>query len=439
MGWTWHNDDHAFFDLGQRSAPCLVQGEDSLTAAIAVQDGPEATGTSEARPHFAGFEILRAVSSLMIVAHHAGALAGPERTGRAHVVLEVFDMGVPVFFVTSGFLIFRPLVSGHFTGQPGPRLLDFWWRRLLRVVPAYWLALTFWWKVGNFNLGDAWWRYYLFVQVYDRLTVIGGLVQAWTLAAEVAFYLSVPLWAMLLGKAARRLRTANQVLAFELAACGLLWAGAIIARAMVSRYAPTRTGVAFTWLPMNMDTFAWGMALAAVSVWSAQNAKVRATLDRWGRPVGLWWLAAIAVMVTYGISVGPQVGYSGWFWQRRQLVYLVVGLLAVFPAVFGPSNTGSLIRRYWRLSPFVWLGSISYGLYLWHFDIMKRAVQGYDYFYDYEMWPGWFDSRVGDSNFLHLYVLGMVAGLGFAAISWYGVEKPLSRFRRLFAATGSPR
>src|SRR5690606_20237757 len=145
--------------------------------------------------------------------------------GAAHEVLEVFDMGVPVFFVTSGFLIFRPLVQSHFTGEKGPRLVDFWWRQLLRVIPAYWLALTFWWKVGNFNLGDAWWRYYLFLQVYDRFTVLGGLVQAWTLAAEVAFYLLVPLWAIALGRVARKLKNINQVLVFELAACGLLWAG----------------------------------------------------------------------------------------------------------------------------------------------------------------------------------------------------------------------
>lgn len=405
-----------------------------MNAAIAVQDGPEATGTSEARPHFAGFEILRAVSSLMIVAHHAGALAGPERTGWFHRVLEVFDMGVPVFFVTSGFLIFRPLVSGHFTGRPAPRLADFWWRRLLRVVPAYWLALTFWWKVGNFELGDAWWRYYLFLQVYDRFTVLGGLVQAWTLAAEVAFYLSVPLLAIVLGKIAHRLRTANQVLALELAACAVLWAGAIIGRALVDHYAPSRAGLAFTWLPLNMDTFAWGMGLAALSVWASQRPEARGRLERWGRPVGVWWTAAFAVLVWYSLVIGTSGGYVGWFWQRRQLIYLLVGVLAVFPAAFGPAKGGSAIRRHWNLKPFVWMGSISYGLYLWHFDFMKRAVRGYDHFYQREVWAGWFHSEVGNSNFLHLYVLGMVAGTAAAAVSWYGLEKPLSRFRHLFSA-----
>lgn len=298
-----------------------------MTATVAVEDGPETTGTREARPHFAGFEILRAVSSLMIVAHHAAALAGPERTGAAHTVLELFDIGVPVFFVTSGFLIYRPLVQGHFDRRPGPGLLDFWWRRMLRVVPAYWVALTIWWQVGNFNLGDAWWRFYLFLQVYDRITVIGGLVQAWTLAAEVAFYLTVPVWALLLGKVARRMRSANEILALQLGSCAALWGGAVLGRYLVDRYAPSRGGIAFTWLPMNMDTFAWGMALAALSVWSFGNKRVGEILNRLGRPVGLWWGAAMAVTVWYAYAIGGQGAYSGWFWQRRQLVFCSWGFL----------------------------------------------------------------------------------------------------------------
>ena len=48
----------------------------------------------------------------------------------------------------------------------------------------------------TYDLGDQWWRYYLFLQIYDADTTLGGIVQAWSLCTEMSFYLLIPIWAL---------------------------------------------------------------------------------------------------------------------------------------------------------------------------------------------------------------------------------------------------
>src|SRR5439155_8306716 len=52
------------------------------------------------------------------------------------------EVGVAIFFVISGFLLYRPFAASRAAGQPAPRTGPYAWRRVLRIVPAYWLALT---------------------------------------------------------------------------------------------------------------------------------------------------------------------------------------------------------------------------------------------------------------------------------------------------------
>lgn len=92
------------------------------------------------------------------------------------------DGGVAVFFVLSGFLIYRPFALARQLRLPPPRLRLFWWRWLLRIVPAYWFALSFLWALGALDLGESWWRYFLLLQPYSSTTALGGLVQSWSLA-----------------------------------------------------------------------------------------------------------------------------------------------------------------------------------------------------------------------------------------------------------------
>ena len=401
-----------------------------MTTAVLARDGSETTRQAAPRVHFGGFEILRAIAALMVVVHHAGSYAGPARTGRLYDLTAVMDSGVAVFFVLSGFLIYRPFVSAQVEGRPTQRATQFWWRRVLRIIPAYWIALTFFWALGAYDLGQDWWKYYLFLQIYSPTTVFGGIVQAWSLATEMSFYLLIPFWAMVLAALTRRGRTPGRTAAIHLAGCILLIAGGTVSRIAIEAWAPSKRGIAFDWLPTNLDLFGTGMALAVVSVWSLHDDRLRSRLDRLAARVEVWWLAAAAIFLWYAYVIGARTfeeGYSGWFWHRRQLSLALFTLLLMFPAVFGPQDR-TWARRAWSWKPFVWLGTVSYGIYLWHFDWMKRSVASLGAFGS-PTWPGWVHTVPGDSSFPYLLAVGVIGGCVFAAVSWYLLELPLQRFK----------
>src|SRR5439155_7118876 len=116
------------------------------------------------------------------------------------------NVGVTVFFLISGFLLYRPFVAARAGRGPAPSWGKFWRRRGLRIVPAYWVALTalaiFPGLVGVFT-GD-WWIYYGFLQQWQRSTIINGIPPAWTLGTELCFYAMLPLYAALMVRLERR-------------------------------------------------------------------------------------------------------------------------------------------------------------------------------------------------------------------------------------------
>jgi peptidoglycan/LPS O-acetylase OafA/YrhL len=400
---------------------------------VASADEPAAVPERVAgRVHFPCFEGLRALAAVMVVVHHASSLAGPGRSpGFVHRTASVLDSGVAVFFVISGFLIYRPYVVAHLDGRPPLRARAFFWRRLLRLVPAYWLALSFFWYLGSFHLGSDWWRYYLFLQIYSRTTTLGGLVQAWSLCTEVTFYLMVPIVAGALARLVKRGSAARPVITVHLALCAALYAAGFVARALISHRDPSWRGLSFQWLPTNVDLFAVGMAIAVLSAWAATDERLAARMERIARVDVVWWAAGALLFAWYADRVGPAdfvVGYRGWFWQQRQLVLGLVTAMLLVPVVFGRQDRGP-VRAALRSRPIAWVGMVSYGLYLWHFDWMKRSISNTNGFTGQVVWRGWSHAAPGDANLLLLLAVGLVVGSVFAAASWYLLEQPAERLK----------
>lgn len=408
-----------------------------MTVADRARRGSEATGPVSGVVHFGGFEALRALAASMVVLHHATSIAGPQRAGRLLTLASVMDGGVALFFVLSGFLIYRPFVAALVDGRPVQSTVAFWWRRVLRIVPAYWLALSAFWALGLFDLGDLWWRYYLFLQPFDRLTALGGIVPAWSLSTEMTFYLFVPLWAGITGVVLRHRPRAVRARGV-LVGTGLVWLAGPLSRWAVERWWPAERGLAFMWLPTNLDLFGAGMALAALWAWSRHAPDLRTRLERVARPVWPWWAAGAALFVLYAYRVGGVdlvTGYTGTFWHRRQFAFDLMTVLLLVPAVFG-RNDPTPLRRLWSWRPLVWVGTVSYGLYLWHLDWMQRAVSSPPG--AVPSWTGWRAAPAGNANLWYLLGVGFGLGLLSAAVSWYGLEKPLQRVKGLFDRSPRP-
>src|SRR5437763_13055183 len=90
------------------------------------------------------FDSLRAIAALAVVTTHAAFFSGALNS---HIpilrqVAARLDVGVTVFFFISAFLLYRPFAWAALREEPAPEVLPYAWRRVLRIVPAYWLALT---------------------------------------------------------------------------------------------------------------------------------------------------------------------------------------------------------------------------------------------------------------------------------------------------------
>ena len=181
------------------------------TMAVVERGAAAARGPAERR-HFACFDGYRAVAACAIVMFHVAYVSGLAlRHPTAGLFFARMDVGVPLFFVISGFLLYRPFVVAHLAGRPAPLTKAFLARRLLRIVPAYWAALAVVVLIGSKHIasaGDAV-IYFGFLQIYDSHHLGGGIPQAWSLCTEMTFYLALPVYAWAVRRAAHGRRAAR--------------------------------------------------------------------------------------------------------------------------------------------------------------------------------------------------------------------------------------
>jgi peptidoglycan/LPS O-acetylase OafA/YrhL len=384
------------------------------------RDGTPAEVPAGRAPRFPLLDSVRAIAALSVVVFHAGFWSRVTETGSvAAPFLTRLDVGVTVFFVLSGFLLYRPFVRARLLGGPVPSAGAYGWRRALRIVPAFWVALTLislWLpKPDTFEPSHAV-VYYGFAQIYTDLA-LGGVGQAWTLCVEVTFYAMLPLWAALLRRLPGGVRTELLgLLALALAATA--WNAGWAFSAGDPDHA--NTARALIWLPAYLDHFALGMALAVASVVAERDGTLpRAVAWVAHRPWLAWAGAAAAfLLVALGIGLSPQnrldAPMDAWQTLGRHWLYAAVALGVVLPAAFGPPQEGA-VRRVLGTRALLWVGLVSYGLYLWHNAVMEKVGTG--------------DGSWGD--FSVLLAAGLAGGLVTAAVSWYVLERPALRLKRL--------
>jgi peptidoglycan/LPS O-acetylase OafA/YrhL len=370
------------------------------------------------------FDSLRAIAALSVLGFHAAFLS---RVFTSDSFLRPYtshlDVGVTVFFLISGFLLYRPFVRANLRGEPAPHTGAYAWRRFLRIVPAYWVALT----VVALALGlsyvftvDGAPVYYGFAQIYFADRAPGGIGQAWTLCVEITFYALLPLWAFVMRKVGGGVRR-------ELVALALLWLASLGYKAWaLTQTGPTELNSApyLQPLPNFLDHFAIGMALAVISVHLEMTDRVPRAVALLRRHSWIPWLgAAVAFWV-----VSTRIGFTGKLLQpysRRMFVgrhelYSLVALGMVLPAIFAEPGRG-LVGRVLSNRVLAYLGLVSFGVYLYHFAVLKKVD---------EWLGGPLDAPLG----VRIATYAVLAFLGatlLASLSYYLVERPALSLRRL--------
>ena len=322
-------------------------------------------------PHFPCFDGLRAIAAVTVLMVHTTFASGfaPKNLKTWAPYTSRLEIGVSVFFLISGFLLYRPFVDATLTGRRRPDTASFYKRRLLRIVPAYWVALTASAYVFHqVNMGPGlkgFFIHYGFVQIYSHSQVSKGMAIAWSLCTELSFYAFLPLYAWLLS---RRLRSPQQQLKVEMAGVVVLVLVSVVFRIYSHKAAPLGLQPLMpTWLPAYLDLFAAGMFLAVTRTWTHHHGQEPAWLGRRWLPWASWGLAGAAYLLVCNIGLPVVAVYHDVLGPalERQTLYGLFAFFLLLPAVFGPQD-GGLVRRFLRARPVAYVGLVSYGVYVWH-------------------------------------------------------------------------
>ena len=361
---------------------------------------------------------LRAIAALSVLVTHSGFLSGANLGAWYGDYTARLDVGVTIFFLLSGFLLYRPFVSARLGERDRPRIPDYARRRLLRILPAYWLALTVLaiWP----GLPQMWeahdWVYYGLVQVYFQDWTLGGLLPAWSLAVEISFYAALPLLVLLMERPFMG-RTREAKIRSELILVAVLFAGAILFRVLLrtTEGAVPDSNLYFT-LAGNFDWFALGMFLAVASVWVGGMQRAPAPVRLVEKLPTLSWIVAAVLFwaIATQMGIGPEFPqeYTSEEWLYEHLFYGAIAFFLLLPAVFGDS-LGGLPRVILRNRVLAWLGLISYGIFLWHHPIVGELST--------RDWGEW--------RFAGMTLATFVIATACAAASYYLMERPLLRFK----------
>ena len=399
---------------------------------------PVSATVSDRIGHLDALDGLRAIAALMVltthVAFHTGLVVAPV----IGPITSRLDFGVCVFFLLSGFLLYRPWAKAAMLGCAGPGLRAYARKRFSRIYPAYlvlvivvlgwYLAPTAW---------DQWLAYLTLTQVYVPGMTITELNQTWSLAAEVGFYAALPLigWTVL-----RRHRgDPNKSARWQFGVLAGMSVVTLVYQLIRSWTTLLPDWLSSFWLPGFLDWFAAGMALAVVQVRLSLPASVgppgRGTqrLGELGRDS---WTCLLVAGLLFAIAATPAAGkfyFDGTFgpdvngpWAILVKHYLYAGC-AFF--LLMPLALGHAAHPYAQAmaSPFMRrLGTISYGIFLWHLLMLSMLADLFGF-------------PVFGGGFWLLWPTTLVSACVVAALSWHLLEKPiLRRARRVGASEDRP-
>jgi peptidoglycan/LPS O-acetylase OafA/YrhL len=313
---------------------------------------------------------IRAVAAILVVGTHAAYTTGKYTHGYFGLVGSRLEIGVPIFFVLSGFLLFRPWVKAAVTDGAWPSVRSYAWHRVRRIMPAYVVTvlaayIIYQFRIAKPNPGHTWaglLRNLTFTQTYTG-NYLGaylhqGLTQMWSLSVEVAFYLALPALAyLLLAVVCRRRWQPVRLLAglIGLALITPVW----LILAHTVHWLPD---AARLWLPSYLAWFVAGMVLTVLQA------------------MGVRCYALVAIplaLISYFIVATPIAGApttSPAAWREavvKAVFYAFIAALAVAPLALGNQGwyAGLLASR-----PMVWLGEISYEIFLIHLVTMEIAM-----------------------------------------------------------------
>jgi peptidoglycan/LPS O-acetylase OafA/YrhL len=332
---------------------------------------------------------IRAISiSLVLLAHFIGTV-GPNVPKWIIPFTKMGNLGVRIFFVISGFLITSLLISEYKkTGTIS--LLKFYFNRTFRIFPAFYafiFAIMIASAMGFISLreGDLLHAVtYTTNYHYDRAWELGHL---WSLAVEEQFYLLWPAIFLLFG-----MRGALR------ASMAYLIIGPVV-RVLTWKYFPDdRIGIGESFQTI-ADAIATGSVFAFIKTRLGENELFAKIQSRGITVIGLIFLIVTLDQFKGSISIMYPIGQT------------VLNLSIVLFIDWCLRNSNGYLGRFLETRPLVFVGVLSYSLYLWQQPFLNRH----------------------SAAFITSAPINLIFMFLSAILSYYLVENPMLRLREVVA------
>ena len=354
---------------------------------------PEQSDQKENKNTIQVLDGVRAIATLMVMSFHIQQKSFIWDESHQEWISAIWTFGgsgVTLFFVLSGFLLFLPYAKALLFQAPWPSLKQFYLRRALRILPAYYVALFGMILIfqQQYLNPHRWGQLLLFLTLFmDSTHETFRALNApfWTLAIEWQFYLLLPLIALGFLFCVNRLAGSPRRRLIAIMACCLL----LITWGLFMRWiglndqshptsSPIFRVILFFLYGMSgkyLENFAVGMALSACYVYSKNSERTTAWLRRISIPVGIFGLLLFLFTAAWHFymlemktplfaqfaSLAPY-----FFWLYEAFIALAYASM-IFALLFGHR----IIRR-----PLEWkllgqIGLLSFGLYMWHMPWLR--------------------------------------------------------------------
>jgi peptidoglycan/LPS O-acetylase OafA/YrhL len=413
------------------AAPRRRSRRERLRALFPLDSGPQ---------EIRSLDGLRAVAALLVVSYHAIVFSNADLSIAGIDLYPAWNYGrtgVQLFFVLSGFLLFLPYARAMLLARPLPSARQFYRRRILRIVPAYWVCLVILVAIGlptylNVTGLANFATHLLFI--HNLVPAFDSSIQGpfWTMAVEAQFYLLLPGIAWLLSRVVGRTGSVPRTL---LAVCGVIVVAEVsrLVSAIVTVYLPQWQGAQLrlatdALLALNgsegrfLETFGVGMFCAVLYVARSEG---RLYISPQVARASSWLLGIGAFAAAFGIALRvairrPMFGNACYACLSPHDVEAILGplLLGIAYGLLLLAillSTGAL-RRIFSFAPLRFLGLISYSLYLWHLPLIIGSQP---------FFAGW-------APVSHLLAnLGVATlAVGVAYLSYQVIERPFLQRRR---------
>jgi peptidoglycan/LPS O-acetylase OafA/YrhL len=381
---------------------------------------PDALAPPPRHPRFPLLDGLRAVAAFAVLLVHVPTTIGAPDSIPARLLLHM-NVGVTIFFLISGFLLYRPFIAHRTGGPPAPGFGVYAKRRALRIFPAYWLVLTAVVLLPSVTATTGSWaaQYGLVFTMFGHSAwscADCGLSQTWSLVVELTFYATLPLYVLLAERIARG-RAAGDWLRTELLLLAALAIGSIVLHFVIyDGVPPPLVGGSL------LSFFAWfalGMGLAAISVAIDPARPPRALAIAARHPGVLWVLAAAGYFLLCMLMPATPFVTSVSTQFAAFVAFGLIALLLMLPAV-APARSGEPAGRHAAGVPgailghplVAWLGLVSYGIFLWHLPLIHELERIH-----------------AGLPFSAIVAIIVPATVAVAAASYYLVERPLLKLK----------